>query len=200
MPTINEKLNWFIDEFVRQDLPWKIRHNELLVWCLANNLCECKKFCVLIQINCTNFQPKGEGVNAVKFMFFNHLSVLSTYNNVSVNRLYGFSEFLRPSLNILQFLPHLGSLQNDWMPYFPFNWVSLIILFVGRCFRVFPCQKLSVQCSAVQPGILASRLLLHMRGKYVASIILEPSASLHDRQVQKSSGVEIVASISLYFH
>ena len=64
-------------------------------------------------------------MNVVKFMFFfHHLSVLSTYNNVSVNRLYGFSEFLRPSLNVLQFLPHLDSLQNDWMPYFPFNRVS----------------------------------------------------------------------------
>ena len=37
-----------------------------------------------------------------------------------------------------------------------------------------------------------------MRGKYVASIILELSASLHGRHVQKSSGVEIVASISFY--
>ena len=54
--------------------------------------------------------------------------------------------------------------------------------------------------SAVQPGILISRLLLHMRGKYVASIILESSASLHGRHVQKSSGVEIVVSISLYLH
>ena len=146
-------------------------------------------------------------MNVVKFMFFfDHLSVLFTYNNVSVNRLYGFSEFLRPSLNALQFLPHLDSLQNDWMPYFPFNWMSLIILFVGRCliyctcFRGFLCQKLTVQSSAVQPGILISRLLLHMRGKYVASIILEPSASLHGRHVQKSSGVEIVACISLFFH
>lgn len=98
-----------------------------------------------------------EGVNVVNFMFFfDHLSVLCTYNNVSINRLYGFSEFLRPSLNVLQFPPHLDSLQNDWMLYFPFNWASLIILFVGRCliyctcFRVFPCQTLSVQCSAVQ--------------------------------------------------
>lgn len=138
--------------------------------------------------------------------FFNHLSVLSTHNNVSVNRLYGFSEFVRPSLNVLQFLPHLDSLQNDWMRYFPFNWVSLIILFVGRCliyctcFRVFPCQKLTMRSSAVQPGILISRLLLHIRGKYVASIILKPSASLHGRHVQKSSGVEIVASIRWYFH
>lgn len=74
---------------------------------------------VLIQTNCTKFQPafqvfQWEGVNVVKFMFFfDHLSVLSTYNNVSVNRLYGFSEFLRPSLNVLQFLPHVDNLQND---------------------------------------------------------------------------------------
>ena len=137
-------------------------------------------------------------MNVVKFMFFfNHLTVLSAYNNLLVNRLYGFSEFLRPSLNVLQFIPHLDSLQNDWMPYFPFKWVSLIILFVGRCliyctcFRVFPCQKLTVQSSAVQPGILISRLLLHMRGKYVASIILEPSASLHGRHVQKNLEREV---------
>ena len=36
--------------------------------------------------------------------------------------------------------------------------------------------------------------------KYVASIILEPSDSLPGRHAQKSSGVEIVASISLYLH
>ena len=52
----------------------------------------------------------------------------------------------------------------------------------------------------MQPGILISRLPLHMRGKYVASIILEPSASLHGRHVKKSSGVEVVAIISLYLH
>ena len=52
----------------------------------------------------------------------------------------------------------------------------------------------------MQPGILISRLLLHMRGKYVANIILGPSASLHGRHVQKSSVVKIVTSISLYFH
>ena len=39
-----------------------------------------------------------------------------------------------------------------------------------------------------------------MRGKYVASIIREPSASLSGRHAQKSSGVGIVASISLYLH
>ena len=53
----------------------------------------------------------------------------------------------------------------------------------------------AVQCSAVQPGILISRLLLHMRGKYVASTILLPSASLNVHHLQNSSGVEIVASI-----
>ena len=36
-----------------------------------------------------------------------------------------------------------------------------------------------------------------MRGKYVANIILGPSASLHGRHVQKSSVVKIVASIVL---
>ena len=58
----------------------------------------------------------------------------------------------------------------------------------------------AVQCSVLQPRILISRLLLHMRGKYVASIILELSASLHGRHVQKSSGVEIVAIIIFYLH
>ena len=140
------------------DLPWKIRHNELLVRCLANNLCEYKKFCFssnkLYKVPTSHQAFQWEGVNVFKFMFFfDHLSVLSTYNNVSVNRLYGFSEFLRPSLNVLQFCFHLDSLQNDWIPYFPFNWVSLIILFVGRCliyctsFCVLSCQKLTVQCS-----------------------------------------------------
>lgn len=65
---------------------------------------------------------------------------------------------------------------------------------------IFLCFIMSKVDSTVQPGILISRLLLRMRGKYVASIILEPSAFLHGRHVQKSSGVEIVASISLYFH
>ena len=183
MATINEQLNWVKDEY----LPWKIRHNELLVWCLANNLCEYKKFCVLFQINCTNFQPRirqFEGRSECCQIRVLLLPFIGAFY-LSVNRLYGFSEFLRPSLNVLQFLPHLDSLQNDWMPYFPFNWVSWIVLFVGgcliycTCFHVFPCQKLTVQCSAVQPGILISRLLLHMRGKYVASIIFESSASQH---------------------
>ena len=60
---------------------------------------------------------------------------------------------------------------------------------------MFPRFSMSKVVSAVQPGILISRLLFYMRGKYVASIILEPSASLHGHHVQKSSGVEIVASI-----
>ena len=90
------------------------------------------------------------------------------------------------------------------MPYFPFNWVFLIICLsegVWYTVHVSPfLRNKSWQCSAVQPGILISRLPLHMRGKYVASIILEPSASLHGRHVKKSSGVEIVAIISLYLH
>ena len=89
--------------------------------------------------------------------FFDHLSVLSTYNNVSVNRLYEFSGFLRPSLNVLQFLPHLDSLQNDWMPYFPFNWVSdyFVCRKVFDLLYMFPRFSVSkvdsaVQCSAAR--------------------------------------------------